>query len=129
MPRLVGVDIPENKRIIVALTYVRGIGRTLSEEILSKLHIDPSTRAKDLSGQDLAKIQKTLDGYMVEGDLRKSIRENIQRLKRIGSYRGMRHTQGLPSRGQRTRVNARTKRGKRKTIGAIKKEDATRTEG
>lgn len=128
MPRLVGVDIPDDKRVIVALTYVRGIGRALSGEILHKLGIDPSTRAKDLSGQDLAKIQKTLDGYMVEGDLRKNIRENIQRLKRIGSYRGMRHTQGLPSRGQRTRVNARTKRGKRKTIGAMKKEDAAKTE-
>lgn len=129
MPRLVGVDIPDNKRVIVALTYIRGIGRNLSEEILTKLNIDLSVRAKDLSGQDLAKIQKTLDGYMIEGDLRKSVRENIQRLKRIGSYRGMRHTQGLPSRGQRTRVNARTKRGKRKTIGAMKKEDAAKSQG
>lgn len=127
MPRLVGVDIPDNKRAIIALTYIYGIGRVKSEEILKKTNIDPNTRAKDLSGQELAKLQKILDEYMVEGDLKKNIRDNIQRLKRIGSYRGSRHIQNLPSRGQRTRTNARTRRGKRKTIGALKKEDATKT--
>lgn len=126
MPRLVGIDIPDNKRAIIALTYIYGIGRVKSEEILKKTNIDPNTRAKDLSGQDLAKLQKILDEYMVEGDLKKNIRDNIQRLKRIGSYRGSRHIQNLPSRGQRTRTNARTKRGKRKTIGALKKEDAAK---
>lgn len=127
MPRLVGVDIPDNKRAIIALTYIYGIGRVKSEEILKKTGIDINTRAKDLSGQDLAKLQKILDEYMVEGDLKKNIRDNVQRLKRIGSYRGLRHAQSLPARGQRTRTNARTKRGKRKTIGALKKEDAART--
>ncbi len=122
--RLVGVDLPDNKRLVVALTYIHGIGRHYASQIVKKTNLSPDIRAKDLSGQDLAKLQKVLDEYKVEGDLRKEIRENIQRLKRIGSYRGLRHMQGLPVRGQRTRVNARTKRGKRKTIGAMKKEDA-----
>ena len=124
MPRLTGVDIPDNKRIEVALTYVYGVGLVKSREILAKANIDLNTRSQELSGQDLAKLQKILDEYKTEGDLRREVRENIQRLKRIGSYRGMRHTHGLPVRGQRTRVNARTKRGKRKTIGALSKEVA-----
>lgn len=128
MPRLIGVDIPDNKRIVIALTYIYGIGKTKSKEILKKVRIDESVRAKDLSGQDLAKLQKILDEYKVEGDLSKDIRDNIQRLIRAGTYRGMRHSQGLPARGQRTRTNARTKRGKRKTIGAMKKEDAAKME-
>lgn len=124
MPRLLGVDIPDNKRIEVALTYVYGVGPVKSVEILKQAGIDLNLRAKDLTSQDLAKIQKILDEYKTEGDLRKEIRENIQRLKRINSYRGLRHTQNLPVRGQRTKVNARTKRGKRKTIGALTKEAA-----
>lgn len=129
MLRLVGIDLPENKRIEVALTYVYGIGPKVSLDILAKANIDPDTRAKDLSATDVAKLQKVIEDYKVEGDLRKEIRENIQRLKRIGSYRGSRHSAGLPVRGQRTRTNARTLRGKRKTIGAMKKEDAAKLAG
>lgn len=129
MLRLVGIDLPENKRIEVALTYVYGIGPKVSLDILAKANINPDTRAKDLSATDVAKLQKVIEDYKVEGDLRKEVRENIQRLKRIGSYRGSRHSAGLPTHGQRTRTNARTLRGKRKTIGAMKKEDAAKTAG
>lgn len=128
MLRLVGIDLPENKRIEVALTYVYGIGPKIAGAILEKAKIDKNLRAKMLKAEDVAKLQKILEEYKVEGDLRKEIRENIQRLKRIGSYRGSRHIAGLPVRGQRTRTNARTLRGKRKTIGAMKKEDAAKVE-
>lgn len=124
MVRLIGVDIPDSKRVEYSLTYIYGIGLHQSRILLKKANINPDLRAKDLTSQDLAKLQKLLDEVKVEGDLRKDVRENVQRLKRIGSYRGLRHTMNLPVRGQRTRVNARTKRGKRKTIGALKKEDA-----
>lgn len=129
MLRLVGIDLPENKRIEVALTYVYGVGPKISKIILEKAKVDGNTRAKDLTAEGVAKIQKILEEFKVEGDLRKEIRENIQRLKRIGTYRGSRHTAGLPTRGQRTRTNARTLRGKRKTIGAMKKEDAAKLGG
>ncbi len=128
MLRLVGIDLPENKRIEVALTYVYGIGPKISKIILEKAKIDLNLRAKELSAADVAKLQKILEEFKVEGDLRKEIRENVQRLKRIGSYRGSRHAAGLPTRGQRTRTNARTLRGKRKTIGAMKKEEAAKVE-
>ncbi len=128
MLRLVGVDLPEAKRIEIALTYILGVGPHTSREILKKAGVDVDIRAGKLTPSDITKLQKVLDEYKVEGDLRKEVRENIARLKRIGSYRGMRHIMGLPSRGQRTRVNARTKRGKRKTIGAMKKEDAAKLE-
>lgn len=129
MLRLVGIDLPENKRIEVALTYVYGIGPKVSLKLLSICKIDPNIRAKDLKAEDVAKLQKAIEGFKVEGDLRKEVRENIQRLKRIASYRGSRHSAGLPVRGQRTRTNARTLRGKRKTIGAMKKEDAAKVGG
>lgn len=129
MLRLVGIDLPENKRIEIALTYVYGIGPKVSLKILEMTKIDPNLRAKELTAADVAKLQKAIEEFKVEGDLRKDIRENIQRLKRIGSYRGSRHAAGLPVRGQRTRTNARTLRGKRKTIGAMKKEDAAKTGG
>lgn len=128
MLRLVGIDLPENKRIEVALTYIYGIGPKISRELLTSAKIDVNTRAKDLSAQEVAKLQKLIESVKVEGDLRKDVRENIQRLKRISSYRGSRHIAGLPTRGQRTRTNARTLRGKRKTIGAMKKEDAAKLE-
>lgn len=128
MLRLVGIDLPESKRIEVALTYIYGIGPKISRQLLTSAKIDLNTRAKDLTAQDVAKLQKLLESVKVEGDLRKDIRENIQRLKRISSYRGSRHGAGLPVRGQRTRTNARTLRGKRKTIGAMKKEDAAKLE-
>lgn len=128
MLRLVGIDLPENKRIEVALTYIYGIGPKVSTKILTTAKIDVNTRAKDLLAADVAKLQKIIEEFKVEGDLRKELRENIQRLKRIGTYRGSRHSAGLPTRGQRTRTNARTLRGKRKTIGAMKKEDAAKVE-
>lgn len=126
MPRIAGVDIPDQKRVIVALTYIYGIGKKFSVEILSEANINESKRAKELSGEEISRITKILDRYNTEGNLRKTVRENIERLKRIGTYRGMRHTAGLPTRGQRTRANARTKRGKRKTVGALKKEEAAK---
>jgi len=129
MLRLVGIDLPENKRIEVALTYVYGIGPKISKLILDKAKIDPNLRTKDLTAEGVAKLQKVIEEFKVEGDLRKEIRENIQRLKRIGTYRGSRHSAGLPSHGQRTRTNARTLRGKRKTIGAMKKENAAKVGG
>ena len=128
MLRLVGIDLPENKRIEVALTYVYGIGPKISKIILEKTKINGNLRAKELSAVDIAKLQKVIEEFKVEGDLRKEIRENVQRLKRIGSYRGSRHSVGLPVRGQRTRTNARTLRGKRKTIGAMKKEESAKVE-
>jgi small subunit ribosomal protein S13 len=128
MLRLVGIDLPENKRIEVAITYIYGIGPKIARDVLESAKINLNTRAKDLTAADVAKLQKILESYKVEGDLRKEIRENIQRLKRIGTYRGSRHSAGLPTRGQRTRTNARTLRGKRKTIGAMKKEDAAKVQ-
>lgn len=122
MPRLAGIDIPETKRTDIGLTYIYGIGRINVGEILAKAKIDGSKRIRDLSAEELARIQKIIDTVKVEGDLRKTVAQNITRLKEIGSYRGLRHTKGLPVRGQRTRTNARTKRGKRVTIGALKKE-------
>jgi len=129
MLRLVGIDLPENKRIEIALTYVYGIGPKIAKNLLTTCKIDGNMRAKDLKAEDVAKLQKAIESFKVEGDLRKEVRENIQRLKRVGSYRGSRHSAGLPVRGQRTRTNARTLRGKRKTIGAMKKEDAAKVAG
>lgn len=123
MPRLAGVDIPDNKRTDISLTYIYGIGRHNVTEILTQSGIDGSIRAKNLTNQDLAKLQRVIEKINTEGNLRKQIRENIERLKRIGSYRGMRHSAKLPVRGQRTRSNARTNRGKRMTVGAVAKED------
>jgi len=124
MPRISGVDIPEEKRIDIALTYLYGIGRKNVVPILTQAAVDPGKRAKDLTEDEIARIQKIIDtNYKVEGDLRKEIQGNIKRLKQIGSYRGRRHSLNLPVRGQRTRSNARTKRGKRVTIGALKKEE------
>lgn len=128
MLRLAGVDLPEQKRIEIAIRYIYGVGPKLAADILGKAGVDPNLRAGKLGADMIAKLQKVLEEYKVEGDLRKDIRESIGRLKRIGSYRGHRHIVGLPSRGQRTRTNARTKRGKRKTIGAMKKEDAAKLE-
>lgn len=122
MPRIAGRDIPENKIIEFSLRYIYGIGSTNALEILNKAKVDEKKRTKDLTAEELARLQKAVDEVKVEGDLRKEIQQNITRLKEIGSYRGHRHSKGLPVRGQRTRTNARTKRGKRMTIGALKKE-------
>jgi len=123
MPRISGVDIPEQKRMVIALTYVKGIGNTLSRKILSKAGIDENVRAKDLTEDDVAKIRSTITELKipVEGELRKIVGQNIARLKDIRSYRGLRHAKGLPVRGQRTKTNARTKRGKRSTVGGMKR--------
>lgn len=124
MPRLAGIDIPKEKRTEIALTYIFGIGRMTAKRILSETGVDPSKRAESLTGEETARLQKAIDRINTEGELRKQIRENIERLKRIGSYRGSRHAAGLPARGQRTRTNARTKRGKRRTVGALSKKEA-----
>lgn len=121
MPRIAGTDIPNNKRIVVSLTYIYGIGLPTSKTILKKLNISEDLRAKDLSENDIVRLREELSNYMVEGDLRKEITLNIKRLMEIGSYRGVRHKKHLPVRGQRTKTNARTKRGKKTTIANKKK--------
>jgi len=124
MARIAGVDIPNEKRIETALTYVYGIGPTLSKRILIEAGISLDIRVKDLTESDLASIRSKITeiGVPVEGELRRVISQNIRRLQEIGSYRGMRHKLGLPTRGQRTRSNARTRKGKRKTVGGMKKK-------
>ncbi len=124
--RIAGVNIPDEKRIDIALSYIYGIGRGNVLEVLKKAGVDIAKRTKTLSEEEQKKIQKVLEVYKVEGDLRAEVSANIKRLKEIGSYRGFRHGKSLPARGQRTRSNARTKRGKRVTIGAIKKEVAAK---
>lgn len=122
MPRIIGIDIPDNKRLEVSLTYLYGIGRKLSNEIIAKLGLDPNMKAHNLNEDDVAKINAILQSeYVVEGDLRRQIQNNIKRLISIHSYRGLRHRLGLPVRGQRTRTNARTRKGKRKTVANKKK--------
>lgn len=121
MPRIVGVDIPKEKRIEIALTYIYGIGRTLSNKILKKAGISPDARAKDLKEEDISKLTSIIQrDYTIEGDLRREVAENIKRLMDTGSYRGFRHRRGLPVRGQRTRTNARTRKGPRKTVGVLR---------
>jgi len=126
MPRISGIDIPQNKRTEIAITYIFGIGRSNVNKILKLANVDGNKRAKDLNPDEIVRLQKSIDTLPTEGSLRKIITENIKRLKQISSYRGMRHTANLPARGQRTRHNARTKRGKRMTVGALKKEDAAK---
>jgi small subunit ribosomal protein S13 len=122
MPRIAGVDIPREKRVDIALTYIYGIGRTLSNEILAKAGVDGAIRAKDLTDEQVTKIQSVIaQGYKVEGDLRREVAQNIRRLIDIGSYRGLRHRRGLPVRGQRTHTNARTRKGPRPGVGIRKK--------
>ncbi|MBW7944345.1 30S ribosomal protein S13 [Patescibacteria group bacterium] len=129
MPRLAGIDIPDDKKVRISLRYVYGIGPKLAEEILRTTQVNPDKRAKDLTGEEINKIQRELEKYNVEGNLRRLIRDNVDRLKRIGSYRGLRHKLGLPTRGQRTRSNARTRRNKKRVaVGAISKEMAAKME-
>lgn len=122
MARLSGVELQDKWRVNFGLTRLKGIGWYLADVILANLSIDKAKRFSDLSRDELAKIAVKLEEYTIEGDLARKLRSDIQRLQAIGSYRGTRHTKGLPARGQRTRSNARTKRGKRKTVGAFKKE-------
>lgn len=128
MPRLSGIDIPEAKKITISLRYIYGLGPVNVRSVLVQAKVDPDKRTKDLTSEELSRLQKIIDTIKVEGDLRKDVRQNISRLREIGSYRGFRHVKGLPVRGQRTRTNARTKRGKRMTIGALKKEALAKTE-
>lgn len=122
MPRLSGIDIPNEKPIKVSLTYIYGIGRKRADKILSELNLDPNIRAGKLDSKQLQALSTKLDTIPTEGDLKKIVRDNIQRLKRIGAYRGLRHMAGLPARGQRTRTNARSLKGRRKTVGSMTKE-------
>jgi small subunit ribosomal protein S13 len=117
MARIAGVDIPRDKRVEVSLSYIYGIGPTLSKKILTQAGVDPNTKVKDLNEEEISRIREIIDReYKVEGELRKEVSLNIKRLIEIGCYRGLRHRQGLPVHGQRTRTNARTKRGPRKTV-------------
>ncbi len=125
MPRILGVDIPGNKRIDISLRYIYGIGPTRAAEICNRARINPATRASELTENDLGTIARILqDQYTVEGDLRRKVAQDIRRLIAIGSYRGQRHRRGLPVRGQRTKTNARTRKGAKKTVGAIRDRTA-----
>lgn len=127
MARIVGVDLPKNKRIGIALTYIYGIGNAISLEILNKARVNPETKVDKLTEGEVVAIRDTIREYNVEGDLRKDISMSIKRLIDIGAYRGTRHKKGLPARGQRTKTNARTKRGRRKTVGVGKRKEEKRT--
>jgi len=125
MARIAGIELQDSWKVDFALTRIKGIGWSLSKKILAGAKIDQTKRLSDLSPEEIAKISTKLEGYPTEGELARQVRSNVARLQTIGSYRGMRHTRNLPVRGQRTRTNARTKRGKRKTVGAFKKEILT----
>lgn len=121
MARIAGVDIPNDKRVVISLTYIFGIGKSLSQEVLAKANVDENTRVKDLTEQELTQIRAILDTYKVEGDLRREVSLNIKRLMEIGCYRGIRHRRGLPVRGQKSKTNARTRKGPRRTVSGKKK--------
>lgn len=122
MPRVIGIDIPAKKRLVISLTYIYGLGPALAKEVCEKLELSPDMRAEGLSESDISRINGLLQNdYTVEGDLRRQVQNNIKRLVSIGSYRGMRHRAGLPTRGQRTSTNARTRKGKKRTVANKKK--------
>ncbi|MDP2911105.1 MAG: 30S ribosomal protein S13 [Candidatus Omnitrophota bacterium] len=122
MARIAGIDLPKEKRIEIALTYIYGVGRPLSNKILKQAGVNPDTRSKDLKEEEVSRIAAIIQKeYKVEGDLRRDISQNIKRLIDIGSYRGLRHRRSLPVRGQRTKTNARTRKGPRKTVGVTRK--------
>ena len=128
MARVVGVNIPDSKRLEISLTYIYGIGRSLSKKIIIQANLDSNKRVSQLTSQDLERIREVIEkNYRVEGDLRMMVGQNIKRLKEIGTYRGQRHSKNLPVRGQRTKTNARTKRGKRVTVGSGRKAAAEKT--
>ena len=129
MVRIAGVNIPDNKRVEIALTYIYGIGLTTSQKILKDLNVSPDTRTKDLTTEEANKLRDTIEKkFRVEGELRHLVKQNIKRLKEIGSYRGSRHQKGLPSRGQRSKTNTRTVRGNtRKTMGSGRKKADSKT--
>lgn len=121
--------MPEGKRVDIGLTYIFGIGRSNVVKLLQEAKVEAGKRVKDLTEEEINKIQKSVEQFKVEGDLRREIEQNIKRMEEIGSYRGLRHRKGLPVRGQRTRSNARTGRGKRKTVGTVRKEIVAKTGG
>ncbi|NLJ37019.1 MAG: 30S ribosomal protein S13 [candidate division WS1 bacterium] len=117
MPRIAGVDLPRDKRVEIALTYLYGIGRSTAQKICQNAGIAPETRMRDITEEEVARLREIIDrDYVIEGDKRREVQSNIQRLVEIGTYRGMRHRRGLPVRGQRTRTNARSRKGRRKTV-------------
>jgi small subunit ribosomal protein S13 len=116
MARIAGIDIPRNKRVVISLTYIYGIGSTTAQDVLARTGLNPDTRVKDLSEADVTLLRRAIDGMQVEGDLRREVNLNIKRLVEIGSYRGVRHRRRLPARGQRTRTNARSRKGPKKTV-------------
>ena len=125
MARVAGVDLPNDKRVEIGLTYIYGIGRSRSNEILARTGLNPDTRCRDLTEAEIARLRELIDSeYVVEGDLRREIAMNIKRLQEIGCYRGLRHRRNLPVRGQRTRTNARTRRGMRRTVAGKKRSRA-----
>jgi len=128
MPRIAGVNIPEHKPIKISLAEIYGIGRFTALKILKKLNIDPNIRTKELNANQIQKLQKELESLPTEGELKRIVRNNIETLKRIKAYRGIRHALGLPTRGQNTRTNARSVRGKRKTVGAMTKDVRSKME-
>lgn len=121
MARIAGIDLPREKRVVIGLTYIFGIGNTTSEKILAAANVDPSTRVRDLTEDEVGRIRDEIGKIKVEGDLRREVSLNIKRLMEIGSYRGIRHRRGLPVRGQRTKTNARTRKGPRRTVANKKK--------
>jgi len=122
MARIAGVDLPNEKRLEAALPYIYGVGLTLAKKIIKDCALDPDKRSKDLTEDEVNKLQREVEKYKVEGDLRREVQANIKRLQEIGAYRGIRHSRNLPVRGQRTKTNSRTKRGKRATVGTVRKE-------
>ena len=125
MPRIAGVDLPRDKRVEIGLTYIHGIGRSRNNEILSAVEVDPDRRVRELNESEVSELRQFIDkNYEVEGDLRRRVRQNIQRLQEIGCYRGIRHRKGLPVRGQRTKTNARTRKGPRKTVAGRRRARA-----
>ncbi len=129
MIRIAGVNLPDEKRVDIGLTYIFGIGRANVKKVIADAKIDGAKRIKDLTEEEVGKIQKAVEQFKVEGDLIQEINQNIRRLEEIGAYRGIRHRRGLPTRGQRTRSNGRTRRGKRKTVGTVRKDVVAKTGG
>ncbi len=121
MARIAGIDLPKNKRGFIGLTYIYGIGRTTAEKILNEANVDPTKKVAEWTDDEIARLRQVIDNYKVEGALRSEVQMNIKRLMDIGCYRGMRHRRGLPVRGQRTRTNARTRKGRKKTVAGKKK--------
>ncbi|WP_017729575.1 30S ribosomal protein S13 [Halalkalibacterium ligniniphilum] len=121
MARVAGVDIPRDKRVVISLTYIYGVGKAKAAEILEKANVSENTRVRDLTEEELGRIREVIEGYKVEGDLRREVSLNIKRLIEIGSYRGIRHRRGLPVRGQNSKNNARTRKGPRRTVANKKK--------